>query len=74
MINGEFKNWVNNLLIVLWADRSTMRRSIEHIPFYLFYGREPVLPIKLKVPTWRIFLWDEIYNTAELFIMRARQI
>jgi hypothetical protein len=72
MTNGGFGNWVNNLFTILWADRSTVRRSTKHIPFYLLYGREPVLFIELKVSTWRIFLWNEIYNTAELFIMRVR--
>jgi hypothetical protein len=74
MTNGELGNWVGNLPAILWVNRSTVRRSIGHTPFYLFCGREPVLPIELEVPIWRIFLWDEIYNTAELFAMRARQI
>jgi hypothetical protein len=74
MTNGGLGNWVNNLLAVLWADRFIVRRSIGHIPFYLFYGREPVLFIKFEVPTWRIFSWDEVHDTAELLAMRARQI
>jgi hypothetical protein len=55
IINREFRNWIDNLLAVLWTDRSTVRRSTGYIPFYLLYGKEPILPIKLKVPTWRIF-------------------
>jgi hypothetical protein len=51
-----------------------VRRSIRHIPFYFLYSREPVLPIELDVPIWRIFFWDEVYDTAEVFIMRVRQI
>jgi hypothetical protein len=74
MTNRGLGNWVDNLLIILWADRFTIRRSTRHIPFYLFYNRKPILPIKLKIPIWRIFLWDEIYNTAKLFTIRARQI
>jgi hypothetical protein len=72
--NKRLENWVDNLLAVLWADRFIVKRSIGHIPFYLLCDREPVLLIKLDIPTWRIFLWDEIYNTAELLIMRVRQI
>jgi hypothetical protein len=56
MINGGFGNWVDNLPIVLWADYFIIRRSIRHTPFYFLCSREPVLPIKLEVPTWRIFL------------------
>jgi hypothetical protein len=55
MTNGGLGNWINNLSIILWADRFTVRRSIRHTPFYLFYGREPVLPIKFDIPIWRIF-------------------
>jgi hypothetical protein len=73
MTNKELRNWVNNLPAVLWANRSIVRRSTGHTPFYLFYNREPVLPIELKVPTWRIFPWDEVHDTAELLTMRARQ-
>jgi hypothetical protein len=58
----------------LWADRFIVRRSTRYIPFYLFYSREPVLFIKFKVPIWRIFFWDEVYNTVKLFIMRVKQI
>ena len=74
IINKGLGNWIDNLFIVLQADRSTVRRSIRHIPFYFLYSREPVLPIELDVPIWRIFFWDEVYDTAEVFIMRVRQI
>jgi hypothetical protein len=56
MTKRGFKNWINNLFAVLWADRFIIRRSIGHIPFYLFCGKEPILSIKFNVPTWRIFL------------------
>jgi hypothetical protein len=49
--NGGLGNWIDNLSAVLWADRFTVRRSTRYIPFYLLYGREPILPIKFKVPT-----------------------
>jgi hypothetical protein len=55
MTNKGLRNWVNNLLTILWANRFIVRRSIRHTPFYLLYDREPVLPIKLEVPIWRIF-------------------
>jgi hypothetical protein len=55
MTNKRLGNWVNNLPAVLWADRFIIKRSTGHIPFYLFYSREPVLFIKFKIPIWRIF-------------------
>jgi hypothetical protein len=51
MTNGGLGNWVNNLFVVLWADRFIVRRSTGYISFYLFYGREPVLFIEFEVPT-----------------------
>jgi hypothetical protein len=55
IINKEFGNWINNLPTVLWTNRFTVRRSTGYTPFYLFYGREPILLIKFKIPIWRIF-------------------
>ncbi len=31
-------DWVKNLFVVLWADRSTVIRKIERIFFYFNYG------------------------------------
>jgi hypothetical protein len=55
MTNEGFRNWVNNLPAILWANRSIIRRSTGHTSFYLLYDREPILFIKFKIPTWRIF-------------------
>ena len=33
-----------------------------------------MLPIELDILTWRILLWNDISNTAGLFVFRARQI
>jgi hypothetical protein len=74
MINGGLGNWVDNLFAVLWADRFIVRRSIGYIPFYFFCGRESVLFIEFEVSIWRIFLWDEVYDTVEFLVMRVRQI
>ena len=72
MTAEELGNWVDNLPAVLWADRSTVRRFIGYISFYLLCGREPVLPIELNIPTWRILPWEEVHDTTELIAMRAR--
>ncbi len=44
-------NWVRNLPIVLWADRSTVRTSTGLTSYYICCGSEPVLPIELEIPT-----------------------
>ena len=67
-------NWVRNLPAVLWADRSTVRTSTGLTPYYISCGNEPVLPIELEIPTWRILPWGDIHTTSDLLAMRARQL
>ena len=38
---------------VLWAYRTTHRRSTEETPFSMFYGAEAVIPIEMRFPTLR---------------------
>lgn len=71
---GGSTNWVRNLPAVLQADRSTVRTSTGLTPYYIYCGSEPVLPIELEVPTQQILPWDEVYSTADLLAMRARQL
>ncbi len=61
MSDGESTNWILNLHAVLWADRSIVRTSTGLTPYYICCGSEPVLPIELEVPTWRILPWSEVY-------------
>ena len=66
--------WVENLHAVLWADRSTTHNPTGMTPFRMVCGSEPVLPIELDIPTWRILPWDQVHSTADLIEMRARQL
>lgn len=72
MSDGGSTNWVRNLPAVLWADRSTVRTSTGLAPYYISCGNEPVLPIELEIPTWRILPWDNVHTTSDLLAMRAR--
>jgi hypothetical protein len=40
----------------------------------MVYGREAVLPIEMKYPTWRTLGWNDVYTRGELIAARARQI
>ena len=40
----------------------------------MVYGREVVLLVKTRFPTWRTLGWDKVYNRVELLEMRIRQI
>jgi hypothetical protein len=37
-------NWVNELLSVLWENRTTPSRATEETPFFLVYGAEACCP------------------------------
>ncbi len=62
------------MLAVLLADGSTVCTSTGFTFYYISCGSEPVLPIELEIPTWRIFPWSEVHSTAYLLAMRARQL
>jgi hypothetical protein len=66
-------NWVDNLTNVLWADRTTIKRSTNETPAYLVSGQQHILPIELSIPTWQTLPWTEVYDTPTLLAMRARQ-
>lgn len=50
--------WVNELPSVLWAYRTTPRRSTRETPFSLAYGMEVIIPLEIGLPTMR----TEAYN------------
>jgi hypothetical protein len=74
MTNGGLKNWVTNLHSVLWADRTTIRRTTGLTPFRLNYGNEAVLPIELEIPTWQTLAWSQVRTTGDLLAVRAQQL
>ena len=51
MTDGGEGNWVQNFYAVLWADRTTVRKSTGYTLFYLNVSSEPILPIELDIPT-----------------------
>lgn len=68
------KSWLEHLPTVLFADRTTIHRPTGCTPFYMVYGREAVLPVETRFPTWRTLGWDEVHDRAELLELRTRQI
>ena len=60
MVNGLKKRlddakgrWVEELPHVLWAYRTTPRRSTRETPFAITYGVEAIIPLKANFPTLR---------------------
>eukprot|EP00253_Pinus_taeda_P029415 PITA_29415 len=50
-IEQNHKNWHKSIIFALWADRITEKDSIGSSPFRLVYGKEPVLPTNLILPS-----------------------
>ena len=58
--------WAEELPSVLWAYRTTPRRSTSAKPFSLAYGMEAVIPLEVGLPTLRSELCDKRQNDVNL--------
>jgi hypothetical protein len=74
MSDEELENWMNNLHVVLWADRFTVKFITDLTSFYLQCDSESMLSIELEISIWRILFWQEIHTIEDLLTMRARQL
>ena len=74
LTQGGKKKWIEYLAAVLFADRTTIHEPTGHTPFYMVYGREAVLPVETRFPTWRTLGWDEVHDRSKLLELRARQV
>ena len=52
--NKKITNWIENLSIVFWTDRITVRQNIEYTSFYFNCDYEIVMFIELNISIWRI--------------------
>ncbi|XP_028125251.1 uncharacterized protein LOC114322185 [Camellia sinensis] len=69
IINGVKKRlehakgkWVEELPHVLWAYRTTARRSTGETPYSLTYGMEAVIPVEVVLPSLRFELFENTSN------------
>ena len=53
MLDNAKGRWVEELSHVLWAYRTTPRRSTEETPFSMSYGAEAIILIEMGFPTLR---------------------
>jgi hypothetical protein len=74
MSNEELESWINNLHVVLWADRFIVKFITDLISFYLQCDNESMLSIELEISIWRIFSWQEVHIIEDLLAIRARQL
>ncbi|XP_071704736.1 uncharacterized protein [Rutidosis leptorrhynchoides] len=54
--------WVDELSNVLWAHRTTFKKSTGKTPFSLVYGSEAMIPAEIFVETHRVANFDESAN------------
>lgn len=58
--------WVNGLLRVLWAYRTTFRRPTGATHFTIAYGMETVIPIEIDMPIAKMVMQGQKDNDKEL--------
>ncbi|XP_065626174.1 uncharacterized protein LOC136066193 [Quercus suber] len=58
--------WVEELPHVLWAYRTTPRRSTGETPFSMTYGAEAIIPLETGFPTLRTSSFSPIGNNEQL--------
>ncbi|GJX96254.1 reverse transcriptase domain-containing protein [Tanacetum coccineum] len=60
------KNWIEELSHVLWAHHTMIKSSHVDTPFSLTYGTEAVIPVEVRMSTYRTTLVDAMHNDEEL--------
>ncbi|GJR32117.1 reverse transcriptase domain-containing protein [Tanacetum coccineum] len=60
------KNWIEEILHVLWAYRTMIKSNHGDTPFSLTYGTKAVIPAKIRMPTYRTTVVDAVHNDEEL--------
>ncbi|GKB85565.1 reverse transcriptase domain-containing protein [Tanacetum coccineum] len=51
---------------VLWAHRTMIKSSNNDTPFSLTYGTEAVIPVEIRMPTYRTAVGDAMHNDEKL--------
>ena len=74
LTDGGHGAWPSFLDEVLWADRTTVRASTKHTPFFLQFGRQPILPLDITFATWQVARYHSVQTRPELLKLRTEQI
>jgi hypothetical protein len=73
MTRQHKRPWRPHFYSVLMADRFTINATTGISPFFFLYGKNPIIPIELQMPTWSMLPWHEVRDRKDLLAMRARQ-
>ena len=66
ILEGAKEKWVDELLGVLWANRTKSRRPTGTTPFALTYGMEAIIPTTIGMPIAKTVVQDQKDNNEEL--------
>ena len=58
-LKASGKNWIEQVLLVMWSLQTTPCRATGETPFSLVYGAEAVLPTELRYGSPRVCAYDE---------------
>ena len=71
---GDESKWRQVLPIVLWAERTTIRRSTGYSPYFMAHGVHPILPFDIIESTYLSPPQDSGMTTEDLIALRACQL
>jgi len=54
--------WVDELLLALWAYRTTHKTATGHTPFSLACGSEAIIPVEIEVPSHQVIYYNPKTN------------
>ena len=65
-LEGAEGNWAEDLPNVLWAYRTTPRRSIGETPFSMTYGAKTVIPIEISLSSKTVTDFSQSNNDVRM--------
>lgn len=60
--------WVDELVVVLWAYKTTHKTAMSETPFALAFGHEAVIPTEIGVTTHRTNYFGESENDEQIYL------
>ena len=73
MLEGTKGRWIEELSNVLWAYRTTLRRSTGKTPYSLTYGVEAVIPAEVSLCSAKVLDFSSAKN-GELMLKQLESL
>ena len=65
-LEGAKGLWPEELPIILWAYRTTIRIPTGETPFRMTFGTKAVVPVEIGLTTFRIAMYDDQQNDEQI--------